>query len=99
MLSRKTSPLLSSLTISFTAATPTRQALALWPLAPIGPHDGADDAAAGADHARTEGRHSNALVVGVDVEHGFVVAQSSQRMDNDRTPFARMFASVIGGPR
>ena len=34
---------------------PAGQALALWPLAPIGPHVGADNAAAGADHARAEG--------------------------------------------
>src|SRR5215469_10106377 len=33
--------------------------------APIGPHVGADDAAGGAHHARTERRHSNALVVAV----------------------------------
>jgi hypothetical protein len=36
---------------------PAGQALALWPLAPVGPHVGADDAADGAHDARTEGRH------------------------------------------
>jgi hypothetical protein len=42
-------------TTSDTLPLPAGQALALWSLPPVGPHVCADDAAAGADHARAEG--------------------------------------------
>jgi hypothetical protein len=66
------------------------------PLCPIRPRFGADDAAAGAHHARAEPRHADFI------GHGSALItapwwQSQQVTASERTPWARMLPSVIGG--
>ena len=51
-----------------------RQALPLWPFLPIGPGISTDRAAAGADHARAEGRHIGVIRPRIDTEHAAMVA-------------------------
>jgi hypothetical protein len=76
----------------------TGQALRFRSLAPIRPHVGADDPAPGADHAGAKAGTGTASLNAST----FITASwwhSSQVTDSERTPFSRMLASVIGGPR
>jgi hypothetical protein len=65
---------------------------------PIRPNVCADDTASGADHARPKGRNRNRIA-----ECATFIRASwwhrSHVTESERTPFARMLASVIGGPR
>jgi hypothetical protein len=68
-------------------------------LLPIRPHVGTDDPTAGADHARAEGGNRNQIVERINIEQGASWWQSWHVTESERTPFSRMLASVIGGPR
>jgi hypothetical protein len=50
------------------------QRRSLWPVPPVGPSVGADDPAAGADHAWAEGRHRHVIGPSVDRAHRAAVA-------------------------
>ena len=54
---------------------PAGQALARRPLLPVRPRVRADDAAAGADHARAERGHRHSFAESVDVHNRVVVAE------------------------
>jgi hypothetical protein len=56
----------------------------------------ADDSAGGADHARAKGRHRHGIDIAIHIEHRRVVAELADD-PSDRTPCARILASVIGG--
>src|SRR5215472_9499848 len=51
------------------------QALLRPALLPIGPSECADNAAAGAHHARPERRHRHRIAIAVHIEHRFVAAE------------------------
>ena len=72
------------------------EALVRRALLPIRPREGANDAAAGANHARAEGRHRDSITKSVDIEHRFVVAE----LIHDPQRFARLVPAFWqGSPR
>ena len=91
---------LSPLTIDLRIIATARAGQALPPFAllPIRPYVGADDPATGAHHPRPQARELHLVGPAVGDQHR-PWWQSQQLTESERTPWARMLARVIGGPR